>query len=322
MTQQEGEPTVKRKRGRPSIANQNTGSSTTSNRNSGTPATTSLVGSPRPSGINASQPSIGGGAPTDGTIVPSSEDTSNSENILSQDILDQFRDIGKTTQADSDDALFGSPKALNESLESSDNSATTNKLPSHRARAANPLVKMADDFDLGHGMDSAISTKARLLAQGGAGASHGEGSTADALNTTSSKRGPGRPAQGLQAKNRSSLLVFEKGSLKSVKGRFTHEANVGDASSSHNGSGHTDLENADGVGDDTMEVDGFLNVDSSPEKVPTGQELLQMAGINASDAEALPDFEDDAPLELSPLPDEASVQSRFAQSTNIRISPD
>jgi hypothetical protein len=63
-----------------------------------------------------------------------------------------------------------------------------------------------------------------------------------------------------------------------------------------------------------MEVDGILALDSSLEKAPTGQELLQMAGLNEADAEALPDFEDDPAEEVAPAAKEATVQSSLAQA--------
>jgi hypothetical protein len=348
LTQPEGEPMVKRKRGRASKGDQNAPLAAKSKRNmslndragtisvQNTPTISRGGLSPGPSEPNASQPSIG-------TIIPSSsEEPTNTllpqehpppilphaENVRSQDIVEQSQDGSQIAQGEPDDPLFGSPKVVTESLELPDHhSASMNKsssLPSHRARAANPLIKMADDLDLDHRMNSAIPTKARLLAQSGAGVSNGEGSLAAAVpRTPASKRGPGRSSQGLQAKNRSSLLVFEKGSLKSVKGKFKpSEASAGNASSSHNENAHMDQEYGNSIGDDTMEVDDVLTLDPSPEKVPTGQELLQMAGLSVGDAETLPDFEDDAPVVSTPTPSEAPVPSRFAKICHVRISPD
>ena len=177
-----------------------------------------VVPLPGSSNTDPSQPSIGEVLNT-GTVLPSSsdnkllahEDSSPTfpcaENTQSQDLTEQPQE-GDQAVPEFYDPLFDSPEIT------SPERRPSSSLPSHRARAANPLIKMVDeDPSFGPGVGSAISTKARLLAQNGMGVS-GEGSSAG----PASKPGPGRSSQGLQAKNRSSLLVFEKGSLKSLKG--------------------------------------------------------------------------------------------------------
>jgi hypothetical protein len=207
---------------------------------------------------------------------------------------------------DSDDPLFNSPKANRMSLPGRSASANDESasLPSHRARAANPLIKMADDPNLGLGMDSAIAAKARLATNGETSSKGGPSRAA------ASKPGPARSSQGLQAKNRSSLLVFQKGSLQTRKGKYGPSESNPDGS--HSGSGQVDQDDGNRWGDDSMVIDDVVVLDASPVKVPTGQELLEMAGLKEVDAEALPDFvEDDGPEEVAPAPKEASTQHRY-----------
>ncbi|KAG7447905.1 uncharacterized protein BT62DRAFT_1003689 [Guyanagaster necrorhizus] len=127
---------------------------------------------------------------------------------------------------------------------------------SHRARATNPLVKMIDNHD---GMDGGISTKAR---------SGGRSSPKKA------KPGPGRSSAGILTKSKSSLLTFTKGGLQSVKGKYVSERRDDHA--------HADIEMA---ATETGET-------NPPLPPPTGEELLNLAGLNAEAAKNLDDYED------------------------------
>lgn len=189
-------------------------------------------------------------------------------------------------QDDFNDPLFDSPESTAQALDSPPHRPArvniTPSTPSHRARAANPLVKAIDDPNFMSGMDGAIKTKARLLARKEGGA-NGESSKAGS-SSRSSKPGPGRSSL---PKSSSSLLTFDKGALKTVKGKFRPTTNTRSPS------------NVNG-GDDEMEVDAIMTLDMSSETGPvTGQELLHVAGLNEDDVEALPDFEDNAPGELA-----------------------
>jgi hypothetical protein len=227
---------------------------------------------------------------------------------LNGDVLPDDLKVVEDLQAedDSDDPLFDSPKANHLSLprrstSSNDGSAP---LPSHRARAANPLIKVADDPNLGLGMDSAIAAKARL-------ASHDEGSSTGGSSRAASKPGPAR-SQGLQAKNRSSLLVFQNGSLQTRKGKYRPSDNT-----ALNGNGQVDQSGENAWGDEAMLVDDILALDPLPVKVPTGQELLQMAGLDETDAAALPDFEDDSTEGVASAPKESSAQNRYVRHAQL-----
>lgn len=178
-----------------------------------------------------------------------------------------------------------------------------NGLPSiaaHRARVTMPRVKVADDPELGKGMDGAIATKPRLL---------GQPATSGTGDTTRTPRPKGLRRQ---SKNRASVLTFEKGELKSVKGKFAPPEFIppsGSTSTPPNKNGQGPWNYAGGPGDDTMEVEDVLSVDTPIQKVPTGQELLQMAGLNGGDAEDLPDFEDPVE-EVPPVAEDLAAKNR------------
>jgi hypothetical protein len=185
-------------------------------------------------------------------------------------------------------------------------------IPSHRARAANPLVKMVDGVTF-HGMEGAISVKTRLLRNAApvsgrspAGPSNPQ---KDSAASSSSRPKPSPPlSRGLQKKNVSSLLTFQKGSLQTVKGKYSSLAedkqppwatNMSDiAPSASENNRHEDGQMwADMLGSDAHAIPGLGNFNRNlplqPQPVPTGSELLQLAGLDAKIAETLPDFDDD-----------------------------
>ena len=197
--------------------------------------------------------------------------------------------------------------------------AATPLLPSHRARVANPLVKMVDSNY--HGIEGAISTKARLLGRNTAAsqallpANLSQKIVSDGLPhaSGSSRPGPGGSSKGLQKNNTSSLLTFQKGSLKTVKGKYlstTTDKEAGSTEMMETGiAGGVDslAQISEGMmgGDDETNSDmipGLPNyeISSAVPNAPTGQELLCLAGLDTEDADALPDFDDDPP---APLPD-------------------
>ncbi|KAJ6547682.1 hypothetical protein B0H19DRAFT_1166897 [Mycena capillaripes] len=139
-------------------------------------------------------------------------------------------------------------------------------LPSHRARAAKPLVKMVDDFK---SLDGAISVKARLHGRNGTSDETPVAGPSSSPRRSGRKPGPGRSSAGMLNKNTSSLLTFDKGALKTVKGKFKAPVDEED--------------NAQGSSFD----------DSGPTVPPTSDELLKLGGFDSKDAEALDDFEDE-----------------------------
>jgi hypothetical protein len=172
--------------------------------------------------------------------------------------------------------------------------------PSHRVRAANPLIKLVDDPNF-RGVGGAISTKARLLHQSG------PTDSPPVAWGSSSKSFSGRIPKGLQTR-KSSLLVFQKGSLQTLKGKYTPPtANAGQCR------GVTSFERQGGIFWDENGTDatatitsGVTNDEERP--MPTGQELLRLAGLN-DDADALSDFEEDVAIasHVSPTAQESDV---------------
>lgn len=176
-------------------------------------------------------------------------------------------------------------------------------LSSHRARAANPLVKMAENPNFA-GMDDAISVKARL-----AGCKPTISST---ISEKSKKPGPSRSSSGFL---KNSLLTFQKGSLTTVKGTYKKQTDKS----------RSDMEVADdGYNNESMKEGEDMHLDEDPhlsnngtvQHPPTAAEL---AGLYAQNAEILPDFEEDVPtsdsqpLPQSPQPDRAQLarQQRY-----------
>lgn len=161
------------------------------------------------------------------------------------------------------------------------------KVPMHRARFANPRVKLLDDSPL-LSMEGNLSAKVRAVKSINSEAS---ASASEQVSTRPrrSKPGPGRDSSGLVAKNTSSLLIAEKGGLKSVKGKYSKGKSAAIAA-------------------EPMEVDAPADVPP-----PTAEELLQMAGLNTESAEALSDFEDEP---AGDKPDVAAVKGTEAETAS------
>lgn len=184
--------------------------------------------------------------------------------------------------------------------------APPSQIPSHRVRAANPLIKLADDPNF-KGMGGAISVKARLLRQSSPAASGSEAQANPKPKTSGSSK-------GLQSR-KSSLLVFQKGGLTTLKGKYSAETVT------NNGAVEGGDANADPVGmwggDDPAtlgDIPGLTNGNDSVAQaasIPSGQELLKMAGLSA-EAETLPDFEDESPMNTEPVAQSSSTWQRLA----------
>jgi len=193
------------------------------------------------------------------------------------------------------DSLFDSPSRLsNEAPEDQGDPI----LPPHRARAANPLVKLIEPTTLETtGKRSRITAKARLLSIHTTSVSS-TGGPSLGVATRGGKPGPSRSSSGLINKNRSSLLTATKGALKSVKGRFSSTTIERDEPD--------EIEEAPVAcgtteGDRLVACDEDVVVDqdrqavsiSQPGSPPSGEELLELAGLQ-TDLETLPDYEDDS----------------------------
>ncbi|KAI0322253.1 hypothetical protein OF83DRAFT_1095285 [Amylostereum chailletii] len=178
------------------------------------------------------------------------------------------------------------------------------KLPAHRHRAANPSVKRLGSETFEDSLKGAISAKAKAL-----------GATA-ASSSRQGKPGPGRSSQG--ARN-SSVLTFEKGGLKTVRRKnrplpTKEEDLLQDTLEVANQVGSEGAP-IDSVGFDTVNaLDGSITHVTIPivAPAPTGEQLLELAGLNQEEAEALEDFVDDqegALVEAPVAPESPSISS-------------
>lgn len=162
------------------------------------------------------------------------------------------------------------------------------KVPTLRARLAEPRVKMVDDPNLSN-IEGTISAKAYAVARMNAEPSSSKTTVLSSNSPQSDKKrakpGPGRSSTGLmKAKNTSSLLTFSKGSLKTVKGKYVKEKMRGHADALHI---------RDDPSPDIVEIDNDDAITENPPSVPpTAEELLRLAGLNTEIADALPDYED------------------------------
>lgn len=217
-------------------------------------------------------------------IIPDSDEEMNPSTTVHIDYLQshsstQNHASSPLDQYSSVDVLHHDPQVETQS---------SNTLPPHRARIANPLVKVVD-YSETTSISNAIPSKMHAIERLNAISSSSESVT----QAKRAKPGPGRSSAGLRkpSKNTSSLLTFDKGSLKTVKGNYPKEK----ASESIEGMNLMDL-NEHVV---AQEVESPM-----PEPAPSGQELLQLAGLNAEAAETLPDFgEDDENEKLQqPIP--------------------
>ncbi|TBU65827.1 hypothetical protein BD310DRAFT_1034097 [Dichomitus squalens] len=158
--------------------------------------------------------------------------------------------------------------------------------PAHRLRAANPRVKIADDPHLTEvNGPEAIAVKARFMKRAANGRDKSSDNNHSAF-VSGSKAGPGRSSSGLFPEN--SRLTVQKGVLTSVKPKKTRKAIAEEVPAvEQNGSPAFDSAEAT-----EMPGLGQLDVQPEPESTPTGQELLEAAGMNDKAVEDLPDFED------------------------------
>ena len=165
----------------------------------------------------------------------------------------------------------------------------TERAPTLRDRLIEPRVKMIDDPKLSN-IEGAIPAKANAVARMNADPSSSKSTvlTSDPQKSDrrQSKPGPGRSSMGLKVKNKSSLLTFSKGSLKTVKGKYVEEGSRA----------RTDLNIRDDP-PDIVEVDDAIS-ENLPPLPPTAEELLRLAGFNNEIAGDLPDYEDN-PLQMN-----------------------
>lgn len=147
------------------------------------------------------------------------------------------------------------------------------RIPAHRERLAKPRVKLVDD-PAALSMAN-VSKKTRAAGRATVKAPSTAPTQPSPTRMTRSRPGPGRSSTGLvQQKHVSSLLTGEKGSLKTIKGKYNKSPTAPETGMQ---SGAVDL----------------MDVDADMEPPPSAEELLRLAGLNPKAAEALSDFEED-----------------------------
>ena len=199
-------------------------------------------------------------------------------------------------------STFGAPTLLSPDSAPGPSAEGALALPAHRLRAANPRVKVADDPHLTdvNGPD-AIEVKARFMKRAANGADQASSSGRRAV-VSGSKAGPGRSSATLFPENNTTRLTAQKGILTSVKPKKTSTAASEEAASVAALNGDASME-IDAPVFDFVDVpdsgpSGQLDVEPEPEVAPTGQELLNAAGVDDKAMEDLPDFEEDAEGEV------------------------
>ncbi|KAI0093731.1 hypothetical protein BDY19DRAFT_989278 [Irpex rosettiformis] len=151
------------------------------------------------------------------------------------------------------------------------------KIPAHRAKEANPRIKMMDD---GFTSQSGLSVKAALARPLASGSS----------NRRQSVLSRGRPSESRAIMGSTSLLTAGRnGGLVTVRKHVEPVL----APSPKEPSPATGLNNPDIAGD-VEPVPSEVVADVTP---VTGKEVLQLAGLEAGASEALPDFEDTTDLD-------------------------
>ncbi|KAJ7741525.1 hypothetical protein DFH07DRAFT_53206 [Mycena maculata] len=235
-------------------------------------------------------------------IVPASEEEEEEQDVamLVDPAEQSFADEPPSQKEIVDLSLEDDDAPNHPPVDSMQDRASSPPLPSHRARAANPRVKMVDDFSP---LEGAIAAKARVPPHNGTGHESPVAGPSTGTRRSPRKPGPGRSSSGfLGSKNTSSLLTFEKGVLKTVKGKFT--APAAEEDTAERGSGAFD-------GADV------------PMVPPTSDELLQLGGFDAKAAEALDDFEDDtsAPADVPESASPIAIQQSLAAAKNNLFPP-
>ncbi|KAF9227699.1 hypothetical protein BS17DRAFT_774173 [Gyrodon lividus] len=222
----------------------------------------------------------------------------------------------------SPDPLFDSPSRFPDEAQETSRDPS---VPFHRVRAANPLVKLIDTSAAEtKSTESRITAKARLMSI----PSFSTSSTAGPSRSTA-KRGA-KPASdrssGLVNRNRSSLLTATKGTLKSVKGRFTATNMESDQPDDIEGAlasqerrfTITSWSDEGAVADNDIDAQTVTHLESAPH--PSGDEFVKLDEL-LKDAETLPDYEDDSTAHEKvaqqpppgPSPGPATVEDKSAE---------
>ncbi|KAI0685160.1 hypothetical protein BC835DRAFT_1421523 [Cytidiella melzeri] len=154
------------------------------------------------------------------------------------------------------------------------------KIPAHRARAANPRIKIMDDSFTDR---SGLSVKAALTrpVAGDTEGSNGAESQKPRSPVVLSNSGQGDSPRTIYG----STSVLTAGKNGALYTRRKQAVSI-PVSSQH---GITNAVGSNGIDEDNAHASSVEAIDSS---IPTASEVLQLAGLEAAVANALPDFDD------------------------------
>lgn len=168
-------------------------------------------------------------------------------------------------------------------------------LPAHRARAANPRVKLLDPEEIQVSLNGAISTKARAVTGNGRTTATNNAAAGPSVPRTDSSQSPPRkfgPPKRKLPNRKDSLLTFEKGGLKTLK-RVPKAAEPmqEDPVEAQESGKVPEMFDTSLFGSD--EESGQPGTSAQAQPKPTGKDLLALAGHNEADANDLPDFDEE-----------------------------
>lgn len=213
-------------------------------------------------------------------VIPDSDEEMNGTAALKNYLSPRRQEkIALPSDNDSEAARVGSPDNVVEDEIFDPLFDEAARKPDHISRKENPLVQVVQTTVTP--LQGAISAKAR--------ATHGlyhapSSSQGPSTAVHRVKPGPGRSSSGLVMKQRSksSLLTAEKGSLKTIKGKYKMEAVRTEERDSTTGNpSHFPM----------VEETSVMENETEDREVPSGGELLELAGVDQT-VNDLPDFDE------------------------------
>lgn len=170
-------------------------------------------------------------------------------------------------------------------------------LPAHRARLANPRVRMVNEAEFG-ALDGGIASKIRALERHAADPSSSKVNSSPKKNKRS-KPGPGRSSAG----HISLLTADNEGGLQTIKMRQKRSVPASPSPES----------SLFGQEPEVIVLDDEPKEQLPP---PTSEELLQLAGLDTEAAEALSDFEDTAGEDIAPANGRLNAPEAIEESSS------
>ncbi|KAK7693479.1 hypothetical protein QCA50_003047 [Cerrena zonata] len=176
-------------------------------------------------------------------------------------------------------------------------------IPAHRARKANPRVKLMEDHIVPESFNGGLSTKARFL-------------TGGAPNPAAKARANADVTTGS-----TSLLTAAKGKLQTVSGKVRGLFRVPTPPEPELEAPVEDTSNDVQMVDETIPPSEEEDAELSATNLPTGKELLDMAGFDTTAAQELSDFEGDDAEEAPKPAEEPQTNGAEPTEDNVVATP-